>query len=82
MFKKAIIYVIVFGIIGFVIGYFLYGKVAGEYMDPFKLILPSKDVLHKFGRSVSGIQGIRENIFMFGGIGAVIGLGITIFRKK
>lgn len=82
MAKKVLTYLLIFGIIGLIAGYFIYGKVAGEYLNPIDLLLPAKNGLHELGRAVGGIQSIRNNIFMFGGIGAVLGIVIAILRKK
>jgi len=80
--KRVFWYVLIFAVVGLVAGYFYYGKIAGEYISPLKLIGPAKNELHKFGRAISGIESIRNNILMWGGIGAVLGIVINFLRKK
>lgn len=80
--KKLIIYLLVFGVIGFVVGYFLFGKIAGEYVSLGSLLDFSSGGLAKFGRKISGIEAIRKDILISGAVGAIIGVIFNIFKKK
>lgn len=80
--KKLVIYILLFGIIGLIIGYLLFGKMGGEYINVKVIFNSSKSAIESFGRNVSGLAKIKQNILISGGIGAVLGLVITFIRKK
>lgn len=80
--KKFIIYFLLFGILGLIIGYLLFGKIGNEYINVKHIFSTSKSALGSFGRSISGIAQMKQNIMISGGIGAVIGFIIAFVRKK
>jgi len=80
--KKIIIHFLVFGIIGLIVGYFLFGKIAGEYVSVSSLLDFSSTGLAKFGRKITGIETIKKDILISGSVGAIIGIIISYYRKK
>lgn len=81
--KKALIFILIFAVIGLVAGYFIFGQNAlGNYVGVDKLFKFSGGELGKFGRNLSGIAEIRKNILISGGVGAIVGLIISFIRKK
>lgn len=74
MIGGAVACAIVLGLAGLVAGYFLYGKLAGEYVGINTLISPQRSVLESALHSVVGIDVMRTKILWLGGAGAVIGL--------
>jgi len=74
--------VVVLGIVGLVVGYFLFGKVAGSYIDIKSLIMPTDSILGQLGNAVRGVEGIRRNILISGGAGAVVGLVVAFVRRS
>lgn len=82
MIKKKIIYIILFAVIGLIIGYLLFGKIGNEYVSLKAIFRSSKSGIESLGRGISGLTRIKQNIFISGGIGAVIGVIISVIRKK
>ncbi len=80
--SKKIIIILVFTIIGLVTGYLLFGKIAGEYVDLTTMFSTSGGELGSFGRKVSGISKIRNNILIAGGAGLAVGFIWTFIKKK
>lgn len=80
--KKTITYLILFAIIGLIAGYFLFGKIGNEYVSLKSIFGLSSNSLESFGRKISGLSKIKQNILISGGVGAIAGLIISVFRKK
>lgn len=80
--KKYILYILVFGIIGLIFGYLLFGKIAGDYVSIKTIFSSSENALESFGRNISGITSMKQNILISGGIGAVLGVIILLIRRK
>jgi hypothetical protein len=80
--KNIYVLIIVFGVLGLVIGYLFFGKISGEYIDINAIFSNSGGSLGSFGRKVSGIQSIRQNILISGGVGGIIGVVVFYMRKK
>ena len=80
--NKTIIYIILFGVLGLIFGYLLFGKIAGEYLSLKTIFSFSQSKIESFGRNISGLTRIKQNILISGGIGAVIGILVSILRKK
>ncbi len=72
---------IILGIVGIVVGYFLFGKVGGSYIGLKTLLMPSDSLLSKVGNTLRGVESIRQNILLSGGAGAVIGAVLGVIRR-
>lgn len=80
--KRLVILIVLFGILGLIAGYLLFGKMAGEYIS-LKTIFGSADnSFESFGRKISGLTQIKQNILISGGLGAVFGVIIYFLKKK
>ena len=79
--KQSLIIVLVFALIGLVAGYLFFGKIAGEYVSISTLLKPASNDLVSFGQKISGITNVRNNIAICGGIGAILGIVIRLFKK-
>jgi hypothetical protein len=82
MTKKNLIYIVLFTVMGLIIGYLLFGKIGNEYVSLKAIFHFSKSGIESFGRSISGLTKIKQNIFISGGAGAVLGFVISLIRKK
>jgi hypothetical protein len=80
--KKLIVLILVFAILGLIFGYLFFGKIGGEYLDLKFLFQSPENPLETFGRKVAGIEEMKQNIFISGGVGAVIGIILYFIRKK
>ena len=79
--KKTLILILLFGILGLVAGYFLFGKIGGEYVYIKTIFSTSSNAIESLGRKIAGIENIKQNILISGGVGALVGLIIGL-RKK
>ena len=79
--KKIFTFVIVFALIGLIAGYFIYSKPFGEYINPVKIFLPNENAFERVKDTVTGIGKIRQNILISGGIGALLGLIVSVYKK-
>ena len=70
------------GVIGLVVGYFLFGKVGNSYIGLKALIIPSESLLSQLGNKLRGVETIRQNILLSGGAGAVIGAVLGVVRTR
>lgn len=79
--KKYVIYILLFAIIGLVIGYLIFGRIQGEYLALDTIFSSSENILESMGRNITGIESIKQNIMISGGVGAMLGLILSIFKK-
>ena len=70
---KTIISVLLFGVIGFFIGYILFGKVLGEYISLKYLYTEPKDIFSIITDEMI-LKSIREKILLSTGMGGIVGL--------
>jgi hypothetical protein len=80
--RRIIIFTIIFALIGFVLGYLIFGRISGEYIEIRAIFSSSENLLESIGRSITGLKEIKQNILISGGVGAVLGLVIALVRKK
>jgi uncharacterized membrane protein YciS (DUF1049 family) len=80
--KKGILLIILFAIIGLVLGYLIFGRISGEYVDIELIFQSSESTIKSFGRKLTGITSMKQNILISGGVGAVVGLVISMVKKK
>ena len=67
------------GVLGLIVGYLIYGKIAGDYVSLSTIFSPSGNILESAAQSISGIDAIRTKILISGGVGALIGLAVRIW---
>jgi hypothetical protein len=79
--KKAIIWILVLGILGLIAGYLIFGTMNGEYVS-LKTIFGSTNKVGAFFKDITGIARMKQNILIAGGIGALIGLIIGLRKSK
>ncbi len=72
---------LIFGLIGLVAGYLLFGRVGGSYISPMELIAPSSDLFSRLGRAVRGVEEVRRQVLISGGVGALAGAAVGFIRK-
>lgn len=83
MIQKVILSGIFVGCLGLVVGYLIFGQVAGEYVEIQKLINPPQDWLQEIQETITGIGEIRQNILISGVVGVGFGLILgAIWARK
>lgn len=80
--KNRFAFVLVGAVVGFAIGYLIYGKSLGSYVNVLNLFDFSGGELGNFGRSLVGIKAIQQKVFLFTGIGAGVALIYSLSKKK
>lgn len=79
--KKTIVYIIVFGILGLIIGYLIFGRISNEYVSLKLIFGSSNNAFESFGKQITGLAKMKQNILISGALGAILGLVIKIFKK-
>lgn len=67
------------GLLGLIVGYLVYGKMAGDYVSVGTIFSPSGNMLESATQSLVGIDAMRGKIWMCGGVGALIGLAARMW---
>ncbi len=80
--KNSITLGIVLLIIGLIVGYIIFGKVAGQYISILNLLGLKTDFGHKVLNAVIGIETIRINILLCGAGGFAAGFLLGTLGKK
>ena len=80
--KKSVTLIVVFAIIGLVLGYLIFGRISGEYVGLDVIFNQSDNAIESLGRQLAGIQKMKQNILISGGGGAIVGFVISLIRKK
>jgi hypothetical protein len=81
---SAIILAFILGLAGMAIGYWLFGKIGGEYVGLEVIFSTDTNYLKKAVRSIAGIEEIRSKILWCGAAGAALGFIFGLFpgRKR
>jgi hypothetical protein len=80
--KNPIASIIIFAVIGLVLGYLIFGRISGDYVSISTIFKSSSGALESFGRKLAGISKMRQNILISGGIGGIVGYVVYLIRKK
>jgi hypothetical protein len=80
--SRIAVLVVVFAVVGLVVGYFLFAKVAGQYVKPTTLISPAGSRLGALGQQIAGIPRMRTNILLAGAVGAAVGLVVAVAGRR
>jgi len=73
---------IIFAIIGLIVGYFIFGQFNGEYVSPEVIFSSPDDFISKTVKNLAGIDEIRQRILISGAIGAIAGIFIGVVSNK
>ncbi|MBN1836942.1 MAG: hypothetical protein JW820_13895 [Spirochaetales bacterium] len=76
--RKIIVLIIVLAVVGLVVGYLIFARTEGGYVSLKALLRPTRHVLDELVKKVTGIETIRKNILVSGGVGAVAGLVLGV----
>ena len=80
--QKDIISIAAFAAFGLIVGYAIFGKLAGEYVSLKTLFSFGGNAIHRAFQSISGIEDMRNKILLCGAVGAVVGVLMTSRLKK
>ena len=79
---KTLIRVLVLGFVGLAVGYGIFGKIGGEYVDIDVIFSTDKGFLQKAVRSIAGLDEMKSNILLCGAAGALLGLIYQLMPRK
>lgn len=82
MMLKKITIVLIACLTGFAIGYLLFGKIGGEYLDLSTIFGNSGGDFGALGRKVTGIAKIKSKILISTSVGILIGIALLFIKKK
>lgn len=71
--KQIVTTAVVVGVLGLVVGYVIFARSGGSYMNPIDVFFPGSDLLSQIGDTISGGERIRRNVLLSGAVGAVVG---------
>ena len=76
------IVVFLFGIVALALGYGIFGKIGGRYVNLDVIFSTDKNFLQKAFRSMIAIEEMRSKILWCGAGGAILGLVLQLFLAK
>ncbi len=82
MIGRVISTAVVLGVVGLVVGYLVFARQGGGYMNPLDLFFPGSDVFSQFGDAIRGGERIRNNILASGGVGMLVGAVYQVARSR
>ena len=84
MIGRIILFVIVLGLIGLAVGYFIFGRVGGQFLSLQEVFQPAENILEDIGETFTGVQNARRNIWISGAIGGAVGaiVGAVLGRRR
>ncbi len=82
MIGRVISTAVVLGVVGLVIGYLIFARQGGSYINPVDLFFPGGGLFSQFGDMIRGGERMRTNILASGGVGALLGAVYQFARAK
>jgi hypothetical protein len=79
---RMILWAVILGIVGLVVGYLIFGRIAGDYVPVGQLLQPAKNVLEDLAQSLTGVQSARRSVLISGAVGAAVGLIVGAVGRR
>jgi hypothetical protein len=73
---------VLFGVLGLIVGYLIFGRMGGSFVPVTDLIRLPEGILQQFGQTVRGIPEIRRNILISGAAGLGVGVLYSAVRRR
>lgn len=73
---------LLFGVLGLVVGYLIFGRVGGSFVPPLDLVRMPDNIFQELGQAVRGIQEVRRSILISGGVGVAVGILYSAFVRR
>ena len=70
------------GILGLIIGYFIFAKSGDSYIAIRHLISGGNNIFEELGNQIRGVEEIRRKIVLTGAGGLIIGIVFGVVRKR
>lgn len=79
--QRLIVFALVLGIVGLVVGYLIFGRIGGEFVQISTLFQTPDNLLSSVVQDFAGITEIRQNILISGAVGAGLGIVAGLVRR-
>jgi hypothetical protein len=81
--SKIVTFALVLGAAGLVVGYFVFGEIAGQYVRVVTLLGIGEDLRSQLGQAFMQVSDVRQNILLSGAAGLGIGIlaGALVSRR-
>lgn len=79
---RVIGFLLLFVIIGLIVGYVIFGRVNDEYIDPVQIFAKHEGVAGWGMNKLYGLEEKRKNILISGAVGGIVGLFLGVLTKK
>ena len=81
--SKIVTFALVLGAAGLVVGYLVFGEIAGQYMRVVTLLGIGEDLRSQLGQAFMQVSDVRQNILLSGAAGLGIGIlaGALVSRR-
>jgi hypothetical protein len=79
--QRIIGFALILGVIGLVVGYLIFGRVAGEFIQISTLLQTPDNFLSSAVQNLAGINEARQNILISGAVGAGVGVVAGVIRR-
>ncbi len=80
---RVVLFALLLGIVGLVIGYFLFANYIGDkYVSVERLLRSSNNFIEKIEDSVLNLARIKRNILISGAAGAGLGLLLGLIARR
>lgn len=76
--RRTIVLILLLGVIGLIVGYWIFARTEGGHISLEALLRPTRHVLDELFRKVTGIETMRRNILLSGAVGAGVGLVLAV----
>lgn len=73
--KRVLVSAVVLGILGLVVGYLIFGRVAGEYIPIQTVFRMPENFVGSLAQNITGVTDARRSILIAGAVG--LGLGVV-----
>ena len=80
--SRTIAAVVIFAVVGLVLGYLMFARVADQYVAIGRILNPPGGAIEQLVSSVTGLARMRQNILISGGVGAVLGLVAGLLTRR
>jgi len=79
---RIILWAVIIGTVGLVVGYLIFGRLAGDYLPVGRLLQRPHNLLEDLAQSVTGIQNARRSILISGAVGAGVGVVVGALGRR
>jgi hypothetical protein len=67
---------------GLVVGYLVFGRVAGQYVSISRLLQPAGNVVQDIAEQITGVKKARQSILVSAAVGAGVGLIVGVASRR